>query len=157
MSSVGQNNRRETFIQFIKFNFVGLLNTLVDMAVFALLNGLGLFYVAAQIISYSAGTANSFILNSKITFKDRVRSKEEGFDHRQLLRFIALNLVVLGISLILMSLLISRLGLQELISKVLVTFVTVVINFFGSRKWVFVSPKPSVSAAGDPVRGTDQN
>ncbi|MNI63508.1 GtrA-like protein [compost metagenome] len=146
-----QNFKRD-FIQFVKFNIVGLLNTLVDMAVFALLNGvLGLFYIGAQIISYSAGTANSFILNSKITFKDRQRSKEEGFDHMQLIRFVVLNLVVLGISLLLMSLLIDRFGLQELVAKVLVTFVTVIINFFGSRKWVFTAPKETVPAPGSNI------
>ncbi|WP_025692185.1 GtrA family protein [Paenibacillus zanthoxyli] len=151
------NNRnvRGDILQFVKFNIVGLLNTLVDMAVFALLHSLGLFYVIAQIISYGAGTANSFILNSKITFKDRQRSKEEGFDHRQLLRFIALNLFVLCISLLLMSVLITRLGLQEFLSKVLVTFVTVIINFFGSRKWVFVKPKQSLPVSGEVISGTD--
>lgn len=136
---------RGDIIQFVKFNIVGLLNTLVDMAVFALLNSLGLFYVVAQIISYGAGTANSFVLNSNITFKDRKRSKEEGFDHRQLLRFIILNLVVLGISLLLMSLLIDRLGLQELVSKVLATFVTVIINFSAAENgcsWTRSSPCP---------------
>ncbi|BCG57261.1 MULTISPECIES: GtrA family protein [Paenibacillus] len=152
---MNDKNLRGDIIQFVKFNIVGLLNTLVDMAVFALLNSLGLFYVVAQIISYGAGTANSFVLNSNITFKDRKRSKEEGFDHRQLLRFIILNLVVLGISLLLMSLLIDRLGLQELVSKVLATFVTVIINFFGSRKWVFVDPKQPLPVSGEVVSGGD--
>ncbi|AKG37422.1 GtrA family protein [Paenibacillus durus] len=152
---MNNKNVRGDILQFVKFNIVGLLNTLVDMAVFALLHSLGLFYVIAQIISYGAGTANSFILNSKITFKDRQRSKEEGFDHRQLLRFIALNLFVLCISLLLMSFLITRLGLQEFLSKVLVTFVTVIINFFGSRKWVFVKPKQSLPVSGEVISGTD--
>ncbi|WP_042205089.1 GtrA family protein [Paenibacillus durus] len=152
---MNNKNVRGDFLQFVKFNIVGLLNTLVDMAVFALLNSLGLFYVVAQVISYAAGTANSFILNSKITFKDRQRSKEEGFDHRQLLRFIALNLFVLCISLLLMSVLIGRLRLQELSSKVLVTFVTVIINFFGSRKWVFVKPKQSLPVSGEAISGAD--
>ncbi|QQZ63190.1 GtrA family protein [Paenibacillus sonchi] len=55
----------------------------------------------------------------------------------QLVRFIVLNLVVLGISVLLMHLLTGRFGIQVLVAKVLVTVVTVVINFFGSRKWVF--------------------
>ncbi|AHV95531.1 GtrA family protein [Paenibacillus sabinae] len=152
---MNNKNMRGEIIQFVKFNIVGLLNTLVDMAVFALLNSLGLYYVVGQIISYGAGTANSFILNSNITFKDRKRSKEDGFDYKQLMRFIVLNLVVLGISLLLMSLLIDRLGLKELVSKVLVTFVTVIINFVGSRKWVFVNPKQPLSVSGEAVSGGD--
>jgi putative flippase GtrA len=91
----------------------------------------------AQIISYSAGTANSFFWNKKVTFRDRDRGNKEGFDRMQLVRFIVLNLVVLGISVLLIHILTDSLGIQVLIAKVLVTFVTVIINFFGSRKWVF--------------------
>jgi putative flippase GtrA len=125
------------FIQFLKFNAVGLLNTLIDFAVFTLLHSLGMVNTAAQIISYSAGTANSFFWNKKVTFRDRDRGSKESFDRMQLVRFIVLNLVVLGISVLLMHVLTDNFGIQVLISKVLVTFVTVIINFFGSRKWVF--------------------
>ncbi|MRN55584.1 GtrA family protein [Paenibacillus monticola] len=134
---MSDKNLRAGVIQFLKFNAVGLLNTLIDFAIFTLLNSLGLVYTLAQVISYSAGTANSFILNKKVTFRDSDRGKKDSFDRMQLLKFIILNLIVLGISLLLMHLLTDKLGIQVLISKVLVTFVTVIINFFGSRKWVF--------------------
>ncbi|MEK4062382.1 MULTISPECIES: GtrA family protein [Paenibacillus] len=125
------------FIQFLKFNAVGLLNTLIDFAVFTLLHSLGMMNTPAQIISYSAGTANSFFWNKKVTFKDKSQASKDSFNRMQLVRFIILNLVVLGISVLLMHLLTDKFGVQVLISKVLVTFVTVIINFFGSRKWVF--------------------
>lgn len=125
------------FIQFLKFNAVGLLNTLIDFAVFTLLHSLGMLNTPAQIISYSAGTANSFFWNKKVTFRDQDRGNKGSFDRMQLVRFIVLNLAVLGISVLLMHLLTDRFGVQVLIAKVLVTFVTVIINFFGSRKWVF--------------------
>lgn len=124
-------------VQFLKFNAVGLLNTLIDFAVFTLLHSLGMLNTPAQIISYSAGTANSFFWNKKVTFRDQNRGSNDGFDRMQLVRFIVLNLVVLGISVLLMHLLTDRFEVQVLIAKVLVTFVTVIINFFGSRKWVF--------------------
>lgn len=125
------------YVQFLKFNAVGLLNTLIDFAVFTLLHSLGMMNTPAQIISYSAGTANSFFWNKKVTFKDKSQTSKDSFDRMQLVRFIILNLVVLGISVLLMHLLTDKFGVQVLISKVLVTFVTVIINFFGSRKWVF--------------------
>ncbi|KAA8997129.1 GtrA family protein [Paenibacillus spiritus] len=133
--------RRADLIQFLKFNAVGVLNTIVDFAVFTVLNSLGLFYTAAQVLSYSAGTANSFIWNKKITFRDQESSRNDRFDRGQLLRFIILNLCVMGLSLVLIRLLTDTLGIQVLLSKAAVTFITVIINFFGSRKWVFVKPK----------------
>lgn len=134
---MSDKNLRAGVVQFLKFNAVGLLNTLIDFVIFTLLNSLGLVYTLAQVISYSAGTANSFILNKKVTFRDSDRGHKDSFDRMQLLKFIVLNLIVLGISLLLMHLLTDKLDIQVLIAKVLVTFVTVIINFFGSRKWVF--------------------
>ncbi|WP_246188209.1 GtrA family protein [Paenibacillus tengchongensis] len=131
------NGRRSGFVQFLKFNAVGLLNTLIDFAVFTLLHALGMMNTPAQILSYSAGTANSFFWNKKVTFKDPARDARDGFDRIQLLKFIILNLAVLGISVILIDLFTGMLGLQVLVAKVLVTGITVVINFIGSRKWVF--------------------
>ncbi|AIQ44969.1 hypothetical protein R70723_02900 [Paenibacillus sp. FSL R7-0273] len=124
------------FIQFLKFNAVGLLNTLIDFAVFTLLHSLGLMNAPAQVISYSAGTANSFFWNKKVTFRDRDAGKS-GSDRLQLVRFIILNLAVLGISVLLMHMLTVSFGIQVLFAKVLVTGVTVIINFIGSRMWVF--------------------
>ena len=128
---------RAGMIQFLKFNAVGLLNTFIDFAVFTLLHSLGMLNTPAQIISYSAGTANSFFWNKKVTFKGANSGGNSGFDRMQLVRFIVLNLLVLGISVLLIHLLTDRLGVQVLMAKVLVTFITVIINFFGSRKWVF--------------------
>lgn len=134
---MSDNSLRTAAIQFLKFNAVGLLNTAVDFVVFTLLSAAGTGYAIAQIISYSAGTANSFILNKKVTFRDRQKAEQASFDRMQLVKFILLNLVSLGVSLVLMHVLADRLGMQVLLSKVLVTGVTVVINFVGSRKWVF--------------------
>lgn len=134
---MSDNSLRTAAIQFLKFNAVGLLNTAVDFVVFTLLSAAGAGYAIAQVISYSAGTANSFILNKKVTFRDRQKAEQPSFDRMQLVKFILLNLVSLGVSLVLMHVLADRLGMQVLLSKVLVTGVTVVINFVGSRKWVF--------------------
>ncbi len=130
------NRLNAGFIQFLKFNAVGLLNTLIDFAVFTLLHSLGMMNSPAQVISYSAGTANSFFWNKKVTFRDRATAQRDS-GRLQLVKFIVLNLAVLGISVLLMHFLTDSFGIQVLIAKVLVTFVTVIINFFGSRMWVF--------------------
>ncbi|CAM4409081.1 GtrA family protein [Paenibacillus typhae] len=130
------NRLNAGFIQFLKFNAVGLLNTLIDFAVFTLLHSLGMMNAPAQVISYSAGTANSFFWNKKVTFRDRATAQRDS-GRLQLVKFIVLNLAVLGISVLLMHFLTDSFGIQVLIAKVLVTFVTVIINFFGSRMWVF--------------------
>ncbi|WP_110930442.1 GtrA family protein [Paenibacillus bouchesdurhonensis] len=133
------NNSGRVAAQFFKFNAVGLINTAIDFTLFTLLLFAGVGSLGAQAISYAAGTTNSYILNKKITFADKVsaQGRQNIFNLRQFIRFAALNLSVLALSLTLLFVLNSVVGLPPLISKLLVTAVTVIVNFIGSRKWVF--------------------
>lgn len=126
------NKRRDSIWQFVKFNLVGVLNTFVDVMVFVALTGLGVCYLAAQVISYGCGTGNSYFLNKRWTFgrKDRTNTG-------MLAKFLAVNLLVLAISAGLLHFMISTWQMSEWISKLIVTFVTMMINFAGNRMWVF--------------------
>lgn len=137
--SMRDNGGGRVAIQFLKFNAVGLINTAIDFSIFTMLLFFGMGSLGAQVISYAAGTLNSYILNKKITFS----GQESGWSGRsmfvigQFARFAALNAAVLAISLMLLFVLTSLAGFHPLTSKVLVTAVTVGLNFLGSRKWVF--------------------
>ncbi|GGH38753.1 GtrA family protein [Paenibacillus segetis] len=123
--------------QFLKFNLVGLVNTGIDFVIFTLLLWLGVFALLAQCISYAAGTLNSYFMNKRLTFNDRIDHQQK-FDIAKFTKFALINLVVLGCSLPLLSLLIHQVGLHPILAKLIVTCGTVIINFFATRKWVFV-------------------
>ena len=55
--------------KFVKFGLVGVLNTLINWIIFALLNFIGVYYIVANVIAYVIATANSYIWNSKWVFK----------------------------------------------------------------------------------------
>lgn len=131
---------RSLAVQFFKFNVVGLINTAIDFALFTLLIFAGTGSYGAQVLSYGAGTMNSYIMNKKITFPEQAKAQERRniFNIRQFVRFAALNLGVLLLSLALLFVLVSVIELSPLVSKLMVTAVTVIVNFVGSRKWVFV-------------------
>lgn len=59
------------WIPLIKFALVGVVNTLIDFAVYALLTTIGVNYILAQWISYSAGILNSYVMNRKWTFEKK--------------------------------------------------------------------------------------
>lgn len=134
--------RRQSAKQFLLFNLVGLMNTAVEFIVFSLLVWLGAHYMAAQIASYASGMANSYMMNSWFTFKKQpVLVSSAGsvkkFDKGRALRFVVLNLAVLGLSLPLLYLLKEQWGMNALLAKLLVTGATMVVNFIGSKRWVF--------------------
>jgi len=137
--------KSQGLLQFIKFNLVGLLNTGIDMAVFFALTGVGLGYVPAQVLSFMSGMLNSYLWNRNWTFRPAVaeagsRPKSE---RKQIVRFVVLNGVTLLLSIVLLYVFVSVMGLSEALGKVVATLCTLVVSFAGSRFWVFHSQKPA--------------
>jgi len=110
---------------------VGAVNTGVDFAVFAVLSNMGILLLVAQSISYSCGVLNSFLLNRTWTFKGSSRSPG------QWIRFLALNLCTLGITYGLLVYFHQSLAWPLLLCKLFATGASVVINYAGSRLWIF--------------------
>ena len=71
---------RRTVGQFLKFVLIGVANTLVDLAVTLLLNGLLGWYYVAKIVGYVCGIGNSYLWNTLWTFRrERRRDAREVF------------------------------------------------------------------------------
>jgi putative flippase GtrA len=117
--------------QFMRFCLVGVVNTGVDFAVFTVLTNMGILLLVAQCISYTCGVLNSFLLNRTWTFQRRGQSSG------QLIRFFALNLGTLTITYGLLVYFHNHLAWSLLVSKLVATGASLVINFGGSRLWVF--------------------
>ena len=66
-----KNEVKKTAWQIVKFAIVGVLNTLVDFAVFQTLNLLLGWVYVAQVIGYSCGIINSYLWNSNWTFREQ--------------------------------------------------------------------------------------
>lgn len=121
---------KKEIIEFIKFNIVGVANTLVDFAVFTLLSFFGLYFMIAQIISYSCGVVNSFVMNKYWTF-----AKKGMPVGSEVMRFIFVNIISLGVSLIILYPLKPHFGLYG--AKIIATLFSMLVNFAGNKLWVF--------------------
>ncbi|WP_252606684.1 GtrA family protein [Bacillus paralicheniformis] len=117
-----------------RFGIVGAGNTLVDFAVFFLLTSLRVPYLAAQLFSYSAGAANSYIWNRTWTFQ--VKEKAHG---AEIVRFIIINLAAAGSTFVLLYIF-QKAGFSLFISKMSATVAGMAINFIGNKLWVFQEP-----------------
>jgi len=131
--AVAAGSLSRDWVQFIKFGLVGVLNTAVDFAVYTLLFWVGVPYLLAQCVSFAAGTANSYVLNRAWTFQAKGPQGASG----QLARHVTWNVIVLLLSLGLLYLFSDGLGLHPLVAKVAVTVVSTIVNFVGSKLWVF--------------------
>lgn len=121
-------------VTIFKFGIVGVANTAVDAAVFAILALVGMPILIAQGVSYSCGVANSYWLNGRWTFRDATRG---GNDRAKLIRFLITNLIVLALSALILMTLHDVLGWSLVMSKILATLMGMVLNYMASRYWVF--------------------
>jgi len=119
-------------VRFLRFCTVGLGNTAVDFTAFFLLTLGGVPYLLAQVLSYAAGVVNSFFLNRKWTF--RVTGKANVME---VARFVIVNGLSLLVSTGLLFILhdVDYPGLW--FGKLVATGGGTVVNFMGSRLWVF--------------------
>ncbi|HEX3010207.1 MAG TPA: GtrA family protein [Bacteroidales bacterium] len=125
-------NSLAIFIQFIKFNAVGALNTGITYLVFS-----GVFFISGSklyglIADYLVGIFFSFFANKHFTF--RVDGKSLG---NQLLRMIGSYVIVFAINFLLLSVLTSYLAVNTYIAQVVVLVVIAVLSFFVQRCFVF--------------------
>lgn len=119
-------------LQFIRFNVVGVFNTLIDFSAFLLLTRLGMPYRLAHVISYSCGLVNSFVWNKLWTFASR-----EGLRGTEALKFIIVNLGSLGVSLCVLTIFRDSVQLPVMIAKAIAVASSVALNFTGNKLWVF--------------------
>lgn len=126
--------------QLVRFNAVGVVNTLIDFGMFYLLTNLAMPYLYAQTCSYGCGVANSYIMNKYWTFQTAGRNMTE------MVRFIAVNLISLAGSVLFIYLLHALLGLPLMPAKVGATLVIMAAGFLGNKLWVFKANAPSIGS-----------
>lgn len=117
--------------EFAKFSAVGVVNTLVDVAIFFGLTHLRVPYLAAQVVSYSCGAGNSYVLNKVWTFRTC------GLSYAEMVRFTVVNLASLAISVLCLRFFHGSLGVGLAPAKGVATVCALVANFLGNKIWVF--------------------
>lgn len=141
---------KKTLRQMAKFLVVGVLNTLVDFAVFQSLNLLLGWVYLAQVLGYTCGVINSYLWNSNWTFREqRTRSL------REISLFVLVNLASMGVSLGVIWLCREVFGVTnewaarwmpafltgfvkgDTIAKLIATAVAIAVNYLGNRLFVF--------------------
>lgn len=130
----------------IRFGMVGVINTAIDLILFSLLvQSARLPAAPANILSYSAGILNSFLMNRAWTFNDRSRGKAF---LRSFVVFAGINLLGLAFSTLLV-LLFSQF-MSPILAKTLSVPLVFIWNFLASRHLAFAGVQAGQLA---PMRG----
>ena len=118
--------------RMVKFGLVGVLNSGIDVGLFLLLfYGLGWPLLVANTIGYLAGLANSYLLNSRWTFRDPARIERP----TRAMLYAAFNLVGLVIGNAVVWLL--ALAFPAYAAKFASLLATFAWNYWASQRFVF--------------------
>jgi putative flippase GtrA len=120
------------WLQLFQFGLVGGSGYLINLAVFALFNGLvNIHYIAAAILAFCVAVMNNFWWNRHWTFD--AKHGHAGF---QAARFFTVSVLALVINLIALKLLVGG-GMSELPAQAIAVAIAMPFNFIGNKLWTF--------------------
>jgi putative flippase GtrA len=120
------------WLQLFQFGIVGASGYLINLAVFALVNGaLDIHYIGAAIIAFCVAVTSNFWWNRHWTFD--ARAGHAGF---QAARFFTVSVLALVVNLIALKLLVGG-GMSELPAQAIAVAIAMPFNFVGNKLWTF--------------------
>ncbi len=120
------------WIQLLQFGLVGASGYIVNLAVFALVNGpLSVHYIVAAILAFCVAVMNNFWWNRHWTFD--AKHGHAGF---QAVRFFMVSVLALIVNLIALKLLVGG-GMGELPAQAISVAIAMPFNFIGNKLWTF--------------------
>ena len=121
-----------TFKQFIKFGFVGIINTAITMGTYYICVPQGMDKYWANTLGFALGVINAYFWNAFWVFK----GNKEGFK-KTVPKFFATYIGTYLLSMLLLYLFVDVGGMNQYVAPILYTCITVFINFFLSKFWTF--------------------
>ena len=117
----------------LRFALVGVLNTGIDVGIFALLfYGFAWALLLANAASFIVATLNSYLINKAWTFKDTSRGREAA---QRGLAFLAVAVIGLGFASV--TIWLAALALPAILAKLAAVGVSFAWNYWASSRFVF--------------------
>ncbi|MFC1598730.1 GtrA family protein [Patescibacteria group bacterium] len=125
--------RIEIYKQFIKFCIIGAVNTIIDYAVYLLLNRVyGVYFLYANIIAITVAMSSSFIFNKYWTFRNNEKKIPI-----QSAKFVIVNVLYFFLNNSIVFALANYLAVYDILAKIVATIAGLFWNFFANRYWTF--------------------
>lgn len=121
----------------IRYIFFGGCTTMVNLVSFFILRKLKVELNIANIISIILAILFAYVVNSKYVFQDKCETLK---DHVQpFCKFVSARLVTMVIEVGGVWLLVSVMGLNDMIGKFLTQFIVLILNYVFSKFFVFTT------------------
>lgn len=122
--------------QFIVFNLIGIINTLVTYGIYSLLITVGVSYQLSLVGEYAVGIVFSFVMNKNITFRHITGNTLHMF-----FRMILTYIITFCINMALLSFFIRILNFNEYLGQFIALGIVSVMSFGLQKILVFKESK----------------
>ncbi len=124
--------------QFCRFGLVGLLCFTIDYGLLILMTESGLYtYFIASAISYTVSVIVNYILSMRFVFT----GKEDMHKLVELIIFLILSMVGLGLTQLIMWITVEYLHLFYASAKILASLIVTIYNFFSKKAFLEETPE----------------
>ena len=122
--------------QFITYNAVGIVNTVVGFGLILFLMLLGVSPVLSNIVGYGVGAILSYYLNSKYTFDMKARSANQG------VKFFAILFLAYGLNMLTLQWMLD--SINPYIAQGMAAFVYSLSAFLMAKFFIFKNHEETV-------------
>jgi dolichol-phosphate mannosyltransferase len=126
--------KKEVILQFLKFAFVGLIGTFVNIFILYMLTEyLKVYYIISAFFAFIVAVTFNFIFNKIWTFGEKIFEKI----FEKYVRFFLVSLSALLVNILFLYIFTEFLGIYYIISQILAIGISLIINFIGNKIWTF--------------------
>lgn len=128
--------KKETIIQFIKFGFVGGINTVLSYGIYYVLCIImGINYLLSQGIAWFITVFISYVLNNMMTFSDGGKPE---WSIRNLVKvYISYSVTGLFLATFLSWIWVDLLSINKAFAPIINLFFTIPLNFLLNKYWAY--------------------
>lgn len=121
--------------QFLRYAFVGVLNTIVGYGTYWVCIRFGLHFAFASLAGQILGTVNSYVWNKFFTFRSKTTSAKKSL--AEMVRFCSVYAVQYGANVGLIALFVHAAGLSEEWAGFIAMALCTIISYVGHKFWSF--------------------
>jgi dolichol-phosphate mannosyltransferase len=126
--------KKEVASQFIRFAFVGLIGTLINISILYILTEyLSIFYVLSALVAFVVAMTTNFIFDKIWAFRENIYDRII----KEYVNFSIVSLSALLINIFFLYIFTEFLNMYYIISQVIAIGISLIINFIGNKIWTF--------------------
>ena len=130
--------KKELLWQFIKFGIVGVLNTVIYLAIYYLFTWINPeLYLVGSFVAWVISVLNAFYFGNRVVFTQENNSKKAMFK-RLLKSYIAYGITQL-LNMLFLWIEVDIFQISELIAPLINLLITIPLNFIINKFWTFKS------------------